>query len=108
MVFNGKRVDIIFFDGIRIYINLGSKVIYLDIFEEWKCEILVEGEVYLDVVKRKDCLFVVKIREFDICVLGILFNVCVYREDEVVFVVLVCGSVEVIIENKSKVRLVFN
>ena len=70
MVPNGKRADITFSDGTRIYINSGSKVIYPDIFEERKREILVEGEVYLDVAKRKDCPFVVKTREFDIRVLG--------------------------------------
>ena len=53
MVPNGKRADITFSDGTRIYINSGSKVIYPDIFEERKREILVEGEVYLDVAKRK-------------------------------------------------------
>lgn len=62
MVPNGKRADITFSDGTRIYINSGSKVIYPDIFEEQKREILVEGEVYLDVAKRKDCPFVVKTR----------------------------------------------
>ena len=92
MVPNGKRADITFSDGTRIYINSGSKVIYPDIFEEQKREILVEGEVYLDVAKRKDCPFVVKTREFDIRVLGTSFNVCAYREDE----------------NKSKVRLAPN
>ena len=60
MVPNGKRADITFSDGTRIYINSGSKVIYPDIFEERKREILVEGEVYLDESKRKDCPFVVK------------------------------------------------
>ena len=43
MVPNGKRADITFSDGTRIYINSGSKVIYPDIFEEQKREILVEG-----------------------------------------------------------------
>ena len=103
MVPNGKRADITFSDGTRIYINSGSKVIYPDIFEERKREILVEGEVYLDVAKRKDCPFVVKTREFDIRVLGTSFNVCAYREDEAASVVLVRGSVEVTTENKSKV-----
>lgn len=108
MVPNGKRADITFSDGTRIYINSGSKVIYPDIFEEQKREILVEGEVYLDVAKRKDCPFVVKTREFDIRVLGTSFNVCAYREDEASSVVLVHGSVEVTTENKSKVRLAPN
>ena len=53
MVPNGKRADITFSDGTRIYINSGSKVIYPDIFEERKREILVEGEVYLDVAKKE-------------------------------------------------------
>ena len=49
----GKELILLFSDGTRIYINSGSKVIYPDIFEEQKREILVEGEVYLDVAKRR-------------------------------------------------------
>ena len=107
MVPNGKRADITFSDGTRIYIiQVVSDI--SGYFEERKREILVEGEVYLDVAKRKDCPFVVKTREFDIRVLGTSFNVCAYREDEAASVVLVRGSVEVTTENKSKVRLAPN
>ena len=108
MVPNGKRADITFSDGTRIYINSGSKVIYPDIFEEQKREILVEGEVDLDVSKWEDGPLLVKTRECDRRVLGTSFNVCAYREDEASSVVLVHGSVEVTTENKSKVRLAPN
>lgn len=108
MVPNGKRADITFSDGTRIYINSGSKVIYPDVFEEQRREILVEGEVYLDVAKKKNCPFIIKTREFDIRVLGTSFNVCAYDEDGASSVVLVHGSVEVTTENKSKVRLAPN
>lgn len=105
---DGKRADITFSDGTRIYINSGSKVIYPGTFEEQRREILVEGEVYLDVAKKKNCPFIVKTREFDIRVLGTSFNVCAYNDDEASSVVLVHGSVEVTTENKNKVRLAPN
>lgn len=108
LVPDGKRADITFSDGTRIYINSGSKVIYPGTFEEHRREILVEGEVYLDVAKKKDCPFIVKTREFDIRVLGTSFNVCAYNDDEASSVVLVHGSVEVTTENKNKVRLAPN
>lgn len=105
---DGKRADVTFSDGTRVYINSGSKVVYPDIFEEQRREILVEGEVYLDVAKKKDCPFIVKTREFDIRVLGTSFNVCAYSDEEASSVVLVHGSVEVTTENKNKVRLAPN
>lgn len=105
MVPNGKRADITFADGTRIYINSGSKVIYPKTFDKRKREILVEGEVYLDVAKRKDAPFVVKTKDFDIQVLGTSFNVCAYAEDASSSVVLVRGSVEVTTGNKTKVEL---
>ena len=102
---DGKRANITFSDGSKIYINSGSKVVYPDVFEENRREILVEGEVYLDVIKKKECPFFVRTKQFCIRVLGTSFNVCAYNEDVSASVVLVRGSVEVTMENKNKVKL---
>lgn len=91
----GKRATITFSDGTSMYINSGSHVIYPSDFEKDKREILVEGEVYLEVAKDPSRPFLVKTRDFDVKVLGTTFNVSAYKEDEMASVVLVEGKVEV-------------
>lgn len=101
----GKRANIVFSDGTKMYINAGSKVVYPDVFDKEKREIAVEGEVYLDVAKNPDCPFIVQVKEFDIRVLGTSFNVSAYEQETTASVVLVHGSVLVTTKDKQEVRL---
>ena len=91
----GRKVDITFSDGTKMYVNAGSRVIYPALFAKDKREIVVEGEVYLDVRKDPSRPFIVKTKEFEVKVLGTQFNVCAYEEDAESSVVLVEGKVEV-------------
>lgn len=91
----GRRVDITFSDGTRMYVNAGTRVFYPAVFKKDKREIVVEGEVYLDVTKDPSRPFIVKTNGFDVKVLGTQFNICAYKEDVSASVVLVDGRVEV-------------
>ena len=91
----GRRADITFSDGTKMYVNAGTRVFYPAVFKTDKREILVEGEVYLDVAKDPSRPFIVKTNSFDVKVLGTQFNVCAYKEDVSASVVLVNGQVEV-------------
>lgn len=91
----GRRANITFSDGTRMYVNAGTRVIYPAVFKKDKREILVEGEVYLEVERDPSCPFIVKTNGLDVKVLGTEFNVCAYKEDASTSVVLVSGSVEV-------------
>lgn len=91
----GRRADITFSDGTKMYVNAGSRVIYPAIFKKDKREILIEGEVYLDVTKDPSRPFIVKTNGFEVKVLGTQFNICAYKEDPSASVVLVNGRVEV-------------
>lgn len=91
----GRRANITFSDGTRMYVNSGTRVVYPAIFKANKREILVEGEVYLEVQKDATRPFIVKTNQMDVKVLGTAFNVCAYKEDAAASVVLVNGSVEV-------------
>lgn len=98
----GRRANITFSDGTKMYVNAGTRVIYPAVFGKNKREILVEGEVYLDVKEDKTRPFIVKTTGFDVKVLGTQFNVCAYKEDATVSVVLVGGKVEVeTVKNES-------
>lgn len=101
----GRRANITFSDGSRIYINAGSRVVYPDVFAEGRRAILVEGEVYLEVSPDKHRPFIVKTKDFDVKVLGTTFNVCAYKDEPLSSVVLVEGSVEVDVNSAGKVKL---
>lgn len=101
----GRRADITFSDGTKMYVNASSRVIYPALFKNDRREIVVEGEVYLDVKKDPSRPFIVKTKDFEVKVLGTQFNICAYKEDAATSVVLVEGKVEVETTNKKKVVL---
>ena len=101
----GRRMNITFEDGTKIYVNAGSHVIYPAVFDKKKREIAVEGEVYLDVARDPKRPFIVKTGKFDVKVLGTVFNVTAYKEDKSASVVLVKGCVEVETNTKEKVMM---
>lgn len=101
----GRRANITFSDGTRMYVNAGTRVAYPAVFKKDKREILVEGEVYLEVEKEPSRPFIVKTNGFDVKVLGTEFNVCAYKEDASASVVLVNGSVEVRTVKNEKSQL---
>lgn len=101
----GRKADITFSDGTKMYVNSGSRVIYPSLFEKDKREIIVEGEVYLEVTKDPGRPFIVKTKGFDVKVLGTQFNICAYSEDASASVVLVEGKVEVETTGKRKATL---
>lgn len=104
----GRRINITFSDGTKMYVNAGSRVIYPAVFKKDKREILVEGEVFLDVKKDTERPFIVKTNGFDVKVLGTQFNICAYKEDRSASVVLVNGRVEVETAKNEKSVLVPN
>lgn len=101
----GRRVKLTFSDGTRMFVNAGSHVVYPAVFDKEKREIEVEGEVFLEVAHNPDCPFIVKTAKCDVKVLGTVFNVSAYKDEEQASVVLVNGSVEVETKNKEKVLL---
>ena len=91
----GKTANLSLSDGTKIYINSGSTIVYPSQLGKKKREILVEGEVFLNVAKMKNCPFIVKTKNFNVNVLGTSFNVCAYKNDFSSSVVLLEGCVKV-------------
>lgn len=90
----GKRTHITLSDGTKMYVNAASHVIYPSVFNSNTREIAVQGEVYLEVAHNPNVPFIVKTKRLDVTVLGTVFNVTAYEEDDI-SVVLVNGRVEV-------------
>ncbi|MDR2919038.1 MAG: FecR family protein [Tannerella sp.] len=91
----GKRVRTVFSDGTIMHVNSDTRVIYPAVFTGNKREIIVDGEVFLDVMPDSTSPFMVKTKGFDVRVLGTRFNVNSYKENSTATVTLVSGSVEV-------------
>lgn len=100
----GKRTHITLSDGTKMYVNAASHVIYPSVFGSDKREIAVEGEVYLEVAHNPKAPFIVKTKGLDVKVLGTVFNVTAYEEQNI-SVVLVNGRVEVNSSAKEKMLL---
>ncbi|MDR3060507.1 MAG: FecR domain-containing protein [Dysgonamonadaceae bacterium] len=101
----GKRASITFSDGTVMYINSDTRVIYPAVFKKKVREVLVDGEVFLDVNKDLSRPFVVKTKGFNVKVSGTQFNIHSYRNEAISSVVLVSGGVEVETGNKNKTIL---
>lgn len=91
----GKRANISFSDGTKMWLNSGSHVIYPVEFGPEKREIYVEGEVYLEVKSNKDWPFIAKTNTVSVRVKGTSFNINAYPDSESTAVVLVEGALEI-------------
>jgi len=92
----GKRTQIFLSDGTKVWLNSGSKLVYPAVFTENKREVYIDGEAVFDVVHLDGKSFVVSTRDFDIKVLGTVFNVCAYSDDQVSGTVLAQGKIELV------------
>jgi len=82
-------------------LNSGSKLVYPVVFAEKKREVYIEGEAVFDVAHMKDKPFVVSTKDFDIKVLGTVFNVSAYPDDKYSSTVLEQGKIELIYRGAS-------
>ena len=90
----GKRFNIIFSDGSRVFLNSGSKIKYpVKFLSNQKREVFLEGEAFFDVTENKSDLFIVNSNGINVEVYGTTFNVRNYPEDNNSDIVLVNGSI---------------
>lgn len=92
----GKRTQITLSEGTKVWLNSGSKMIYPAVFTENKREVYIDGEAVFDVTHMQDKPFVVSTRDFDIKVLGTVFNISAYSDDKYSSTVLEQGKIELI------------
>ncbi|NMA51371.1 MAG: DUF4974 domain-containing protein [Mollicutes bacterium] len=89
----GRRSRIELPDGTKAWLNSGSILQFPSTFTGDKREVVLTGEMYIE-VKKRDMPFVVKTTDFSVEVLGTAFNVSAYEKQQQ-SVVLVEGSVGV-------------
>ncbi len=104
----GKKSKIILEDQSEVWLNAGSQLIYPDIFDGKKREVMLIGEAFFKVAKNKEKPFVVKTGKMRIEVLGTSFNIRAYPDENIEEAVLVEGGISLALKNKiinNKVEL---
>lgn len=91
----GRQFQLRLPDNSRIWLNAGSTVTYPTVFGPEDRSIIVDGEVYLEVVKDHKRPFLVAVQGSTIKVLGTKFNVAGYSKSQSVKTTLVEGKVSV-------------
>jgi transmembrane sensor len=97
----GKRSEVVLSDGSKVWLNSGSKLIFPAIFSNDKREVYLEGEAIFEVTYNEKKSFIVKSKNQDIEVLGTIFNVSNYSDDDSIFTVLKSGSVQIHYKNDN-------
>lgn len=91
---NGKRAKITLSDNSSIWLNSGTKLIYPARFASDKREVYLEGEAIFEVSHDTEHPFHVITPNVEIKVLGTIFNISAYKDDQTTSAVLESGSVE--------------
>lgn len=92
-------------DGSKVWVNSGSTLTFPVSFAKDKREIVVEGEIYIEVAKNTQVPFIVKTSDMHVKVLGTRFNLSAYKGETSQSVVLVEGLVEVQSKDESKKKV---
>ncbi len=90
----GKRTQITLSDGSKVWLNSGSKLVYPANIKK-KREVYVEGEAVFEVTHSEHHPFLVITKDFEIKVLGTVFNVSAYPDEKVSSTVLEKGKIEI-------------
>ncbi len=97
----GKRTSVTLSDGTKVWINSGSRFVFPAVFIGNERKVFLEGEAIFDVAHNTEKPFKVLSGIQEIEVLGTVFNVNNYPEDQEAYTVLKSGSVKITL-NKDK------
>lgn len=95
VVSKGRRATLKLIDGTVIWINSETKLTYPKVFDTANREIVLDGEIYMDVAKDENRPFRIHTRAFSVEVTGTRLNISAYGKDDENSVVLVEGAVDV-------------
>ncbi len=97
----GKRSKITLSDGTKVWLNSGSKLTYPAVFKGKNREVFLNGEAIFDVSHNAEHPFKVLSKGHTIEVLGTVFNVSNYPDEDNIRTVLKSGSVAISYKSDS-------
>ncbi|MCX6120885.1 MAG: FecR domain-containing protein [Ignavibacteriales bacterium] len=89
----GERSKLLLSDGTSIHLNSATKVRFPIVFAKEKREVFLDGEGFFEVARNESSPFTVQTANANIRVLGTIFNVTSYSEDNKTQVVVSEGQV---------------
>lgn len=92
----GEHRQVELSDGTVVTLNSGSTLVYLSSYRKGQRNVSLSGEASFNVAKNPRQPFVVKTKDFDVRVLGTVFNVSSYPDKTGSSVVLESGSVVIL------------
>ena len=104
-VAKGERIQMMFQDGTRVYINSDSKLRYPKKFALNSREVYLEGEAYFVVAKNKHRPFIVNLSGPAVHVLGTSFNIQAYPENKDIVVCLDEGHINLTLPSEKEYPL---
>lgn len=97
----GQKAILTLFDGTRITLNAESTLKYPKQFDRVSREVYLEGEAYFEVARNSSKPFVVHTNDVTTTVLGTVFNVKAFPEENSIMVSLVEGKIKVEKSNQT-------
>ncbi len=104
----GSKSKIQLPDGSQVWLNAGSKLTYSKDFGVYDRKVELSGEGFFDVMKDESRPFLIQTHAVDIRVLGTVFNVKAYPEDERSETSLLEGKIEVVIKNRPSDKIILS
>lgn len=104
-VAKGERIQMMFQDGTRVYINSDSWLKYPKKFGLSKREVFLVGEAYFVVAKNKKRPFIVNLNGASVHVLGTSFDVQAYPENKDIVICLDEGHVNLTLSSAKEYPL---
>lgn len=98
---NHGRSTLYLNDGTKVILNAGTTLQYPSQFNSKERVVLLDGEGYFEVAKDSNHPFIVKLKEYDVKVLGTIFNINAYSDLPVSTTSLIEGKVELTSYNKN-------
>lgn len=95
-------------DGTKVTLNARSVLRVDSAFGKKTRTVSLEGEAFFNVTHNIGSPFVVRMKDFDVKVLGTMFNVKSYAEDKTSETSLVKGKVEITLHGDSAGKLILN
>jgi len=103
MTRKGVRKQLVLPDGTKVWLNADSKLSYDNSMNEDDVRsVNLEGEAFFDVVKDVHRPFFIVTKEISIKVLGTVFNVKAYPDEDKTETTLLEGSIELVVNERPK------
>ena len=103
---HGSKSKVQLPDGTVVFLNSGSKLTYNQAFNGKLREVHLIGEAFFEVAKDKMRPFIIHTNTVDVKVLGTVFNLRAYPDEQTTETSLIHGSVEVVLLDNPDKKIV--